>query len=65
MMEKNKQAKRETFKIFSVKVKSLGSNLGETGLIFDAYLWDESGDQVSSFDEKKPTSKISGLDTFN
>jgi hypothetical protein len=36
--EKNKQAKREKFKMFSVKVKSLGSSLGETGLIFDAYL---------------------------
>ncbi len=41
--------------MFSVKVKFLGSNLGETDLIFDAYLWNESGDQVSFFDEKKPT----------
>jgi hypothetical protein len=27
--------------------------LGETDIIFEKHLWDESGDQMSSFDEKK------------
>jgi hypothetical protein len=28
------------------------------------HLWDESGDQVSSFDEKKPALKISFIGTL-
>ncbi len=39
--------------------------LGKTDFIFKKFLWDESEDQVSFFDEKKPVMKIWCLDTFN
>ncbi len=39
--------------------------LGEFELIFETILDYESGDQMGSFDAKKPPSKISGLGTFN
>jgi hypothetical protein len=39
--------------------------LGEFELIFETILDYESGDQMGSFDAKKPPSKISCLGTFN
>ncbi len=38
--------------------------LGEFEFIFETILDYESGDQMGSFDAKKPTSKISCLGTF-
>ncbi len=38
--------------------------LGEFKFIFETILDDESGDQMGSFDAKKPSSKISCLGTF-
>ncbi len=39
--------------------------LGEFELIFETILDYESGNQMGSFDAKKPPSKISCLGTFN
>ncbi len=38
--------------------------LGKFKFIFETILDYESGDQMGSFDAKKPPSKISSLDTF-
>ncbi len=60
------QSKKYTKRWLSLRrVTYLIEYLGEFEFIFEIILDYESGDQMGSFDAKKPSSKISCLGTFN